>query len=108
MRAATQPKAMMRLKIAAALLAALFVTACGSTNPWSFPATRFNLTPEPDPELRDITWEEPDGEMGFYLAAWTTSFVFGLAVDIALLPITGSRDLIFHPLFGSDDEDGEG
>ncbi len=101
---------MMRLKIAGALLAALFATACTSTNPWSFPATRHNLTPEPDPEWRDIEWEQPDPEMGFYLTAWTASFGFGLIIDIALLPITASRDLIFHPLFGSDDEDegGEG
>ena len=93
---------MMRLKIAGALLAALFATACSITNPWSFPATRYNFTPKPDPKQRDIDWDDPDADMGFYLTAWTASFAFGLVIDFALLPITGSRSLTFHRLFGSD------
>ncbi|MHC5063284.1 MAG: hypothetical protein ACYTG5_04855 [Planctomycetota bacterium] len=95
---------MIRLKIAGALLAAFLATACSGPNYWSWPATKYNFTPEEDPEKRKIDWEDPDPNMGFYIAAWLTNFSFGLAADIAILPITATHDLFVD---SGEEEDAE-
>ncbi len=84
---------MIRLKLAGALLAASLATACSGPNYWSWPATKYNFTPEEDPERRKIDWEDPNPSAGFYMVAWLANFSFGLAADLAILPITATHDL---------------